>query len=185
MAVTTSLKARLKKVTTEAAKASKDPMLQGLTQRLFEEAVAEDLAALETTELVDLARSGLDFLKQRKPGRPIVRLTNPEAGKGQLHSTSVIEVVNDDMPFLFDSMLGLLTERGHEIRLALHPILNVERDRDGRLQKVLPGRTGSATSVRESFIHIHIERITGKADSNRLLDDVRTILDDVRVSVLD
>ena len=39
--------------------------------------------------------------------------------------------------------------------------------------------------MRESLIHIHVERITGKADSNRLLDDVRTVLDDVRVSVLD
>ncbi len=185
MAVTTTLNALLKKATTQASKASKDPNLQVLTQRLFEEAVAEDLAALETDELVELAKSSLEFIKERKPGRPIIRLSNPAGNRGELNNTSIVEMANDDMPFLVDSILGLLTERGHEIRLALHPILNVERDRNGQLQKVLPGRADSASSVRESLIHIHVERITGKADSNRLLDDVRTVLDDVRVSVLD
>ena len=82
MAVTTNLNALLKKATTQASKASKDPNLQVLTQRLFEEAVAEDLAALETDELVELAKSSLEFIKERKPGRPIIHLSNPVGNSG-------------------------------------------------------------------------------------------------------
>ena len=157
MAKVASMKALLKKLGTQASKASKNPNLQVLIQRLFEEAVAEDLAALETAELVEMATGGLDFLKDRKPGRPIVRLLNLEPKQGQLKNVSIIEIVNDDMPFLLDSVLGLLTDQGHDISLVLHPILNVERDRTGRLQKLVPARTGSSTSARESLIHIHLD----------------------------
>ncbi|NNE22803.1 MAG: NAD-glutamate dehydrogenase [Rhizobiales bacterium] len=185
MAKVASMKALLKKLGAQASKASKDPNLQVLTQRLFEEAVAEDLAALETSDLLLMATGSLEFLKDRKPGRPIVRLLNHDHKDGQLKSVSIVEIVNDDMPFLLDSVLGLLTDKGHEISLVLHPILNVERDRAGRLQKLVPARTGSAASVRESLIHIHLERITGKAATNQLLDDIATVLNHVRLSVLD
>ncbi|MDH3741025.1 MAG: NAD-glutamate dehydrogenase, partial [Hyphomicrobiales bacterium] len=185
MAKIASMKALLRKLSAQASKASKNPNLQVLTQRLFEEAVAEDLAALETSDLLLMATGGLEFLKDRKPGRPIVRLLNHDRKDGQLKDVSIIEIVNDDMPFLLDSVLGLLTDKGHDISLVLHPILNIERDRTGRLQKLVPARTGSAASVRESLIHIHLERITGKAATNQLLDDIATVLNHVRLSVLD
>ena len=185
MAKAASLKTRLKSLATQASKSSKNANLPILTQALYEEAVVEDLAALANADLITIAVDGLEFLKQRKPGRPATRLVNYEEDKSQLNSISVIELINDDMPFLLDSVLGLLNELGHEITLVLHPILNVERDRSGKLQKLVASRAGSSASVRESYIHIHIERVSGKAETNRLLDDIAKVLEDVRLAVLD
>ena len=42
---------------------------------------------------------------------------------------TVIEIVNDDMPFLVDSVMGELAERRLEVRLVAHPVLGVARDR--------------------------------------------------------
>ena len=45
----------------------------------------------------------------------------------------MLEILNDDMPFLVDSVLGELGERAADIRLLVHPVFSVERDQAGRL----------------------------------------------------
>ena len=40
-----------------------------------------------------------------------------------LKAISVLEVFNDDMPFLVDSVMAELTERGLDISLVTHPIV--------------------------------------------------------------
>ena len=81
-----------------------------------------------------LAREAWAFLAERKPGAPKIRFESPPASAGdRLKSISVIEIVNDDMPFLVDSVMGELTERGLDVRLVAHPIFAVERDADGKL----------------------------------------------------
>ncbi len=182
MAGPASLSTRLKKI---AAGVGKDRTLKAFAAKFYEEAVADDVAVLSDAELRQLASDALQFLKERKPGRPALRLVNPEGMGDHLNGTSIIEVINDDMPFLLDSMLGLIAERGHDIRLVLHPILNVERDRSGKLKRLVTTPGGDGTTMRESFVHIHVERVTGKAPVSQLLDDIRTVLNDVRLSVLD
>ena len=60
------------------------------------------------------------------PGAPKVRIATPAASAGErLQQISVIEIVNDDMPFLLDSVMGELAERGVEVRLVVHPVFTV------------------------------------------------------------
>ena len=79
----------------------------------------------------------------------------------------MIEIVNDDMPFLVDSLMGELTERGIGVRLVAHPIFAVTRDGDGKLTAppVEARADGKAGSHNESFIHIHVERIDDEAEA--------------------
>ena len=46
---------------------------------------------------------------------------------------SVLEVLNDNTPFLFDSTIAELAEQGIEVTLVAHPIIAVERDDQGKL----------------------------------------------------
>ena len=91
------------------------PDAQTLAVQLFAPAVPDDIAPYSDRELAALATSGIEFLRQRKPGRPKVRIMPVEGG------ITVVEIINDDMPFLVDSILTLLTEKGCEIRLVFHP----------------------------------------------------------------
>ena len=185
MVSTASLKTRLKKLGAKSKAASKDGKLQTLVQKLFQGAVPEDLEVIADAELIELAKNCLGFLKKRKPGRAAVRIYNPKANSGHLSSVTVIEAVNDDMPFLVDSILGILAENGFEIRLVLHPILNITRQRDGSLKDILPNRKDAAGSVRESIIHIQINRVAGTRQHDAILQSLDSVLDDVRTSVLD
>ncbi len=67
----------------------------------------------------------------------------------------MLEIVNDDMPFLVDSVVGELNQRGLDIRLLVHPVFIVERDQAGRLVN-FKGRA-PVGGQRESFIHIHVD----------------------------
>ena len=81
-------------------------------------------------------------------------------------SHSVLEIVNDDMPFLVDSVLGELAERRLEVRFVVHPVFTCRarcRRPTDRLQRHRPAEG----ALRESFIHIHLERIDERGAARR------------------
>ncbi len=84
---------------------------------LFDYAVPEDLLRYDPRQLAELAADAWSLLAVRKPGVPKIRLNAPDlAGHERLRADSVLEVVNDDMPFLVDSVLAELAERGLDVR---------------------------------------------------------------------
>jgi glutamate dehydrogenase len=151
---------------------------------LFARAVPEDLIRYEPREIATLADAAWAFLAERTPGAPKVRVATPGTAAGErLKQISVLEIVNDDMPFLLDSVMGELAERGIEIRLVVHPIVSVARDETGRLTSF--GTSPATGALRESFIHIHIERIDDAARHDALVQAIEQTLADVLVCVHD
>src|SRR3712207_3940572 len=119
---------------------------------------------------------------------PDVRLVDLEIErKGRRREVTVLEVVNDNMPFLLDSTLAEIVDQGYEPVLVAHPILAVERDSSGALVRLLGEATASThISVRrESFIHIHLERIDDAQARERLVEGLKKVFADVTVAVRD
>src|SRR5215467_13762344 len=76
---------------------------------LFAHAVPEDLMRYEPRQLAELAANAWSLLAVRKPGVPKIRLEAFDpTGHERLRNDSVLEIVNDDMPFLVDSVLAEL-----------------------------------------------------------------------------
>jgi glutamate dehydrogenase len=90
-------------------------------------------------------------------------------------------VVNDDMPFLVDSVSQIVGAQGLAIHRILHPVVSVERDEQGKLTNVDAGKTGGD---RESVIYMELERGDARA-RRRLLDALEAALADVRAAVDD
>src|SRR5688572_11118928 len=112
---------------------------ESFVTQFYGRAVSDDLMAYAPATLARLANEAWAFLAARRPGAPKIRLeTTQDAGPdGGLKPASVIEIISDDMPFLVDSVMGELTERGIEVRLVVHPVFTVERDADGRMTAFL------------------------------------------------
>jgi glutamate dehydrogenase len=158
----------------------------GFVALLFGRTAPEDIVVHTAGELAALARDAWSFLALRRPGAPKVRLELPDAAAGErLKTISVIEIVNDDKPFLLDSVMGELTEAGLDIRLVAHPVLAVERDPEGRLAGAPQRAGGKASGLRESFIHIHVERIENAARRGAIVQAIEQVLSQVRLSVQD
>ena len=155
---------------------------------MFERGSAEDIAAYPAAELAEIAESAWSHLLERTPGRPSVRVYDPEpagADTSRLAAETVVEVVNDDMPFLLASVMGELTDLGLGIRLVLHPIFGVVRDAAGRLDRIEAPKPGDRTSPRESFIRIHVDRLPSAAAREKLGTSLAQSLRQVRLAVDD
>src|SRR2546430_5018814 len=150
---------------------------------LFAYAAPEDLMRYDPRQLAELAANAWSLLAVRKPGVPEIRLEAFDpAGHERPRNDSVLEIINDDMPFLVDSVLAVLAERGIEVRFVVHPVLSVARDAAGRLT-AFKGAKPAAGALRESVIYIHIERIEEEARRAEIVEAIERVLVDVRLCV--
>src|SRR5947199_3751159 len=157
---------------------------RAFAELLFGHANLEDLANYDAASLAFLAEQAWDHVKQRTAGRADIRVINPMMPDGR--EISVLEVLNDNMPFLFDSTMAELAEQGIEVTLVAHPIIAVERNEQGKLLhfygETLPE---GAKGTRESLIHLHIARLDADADRQKLIDGLTRTLNDVRACITD
>jgi glutamate dehydrogenase len=102
--------------------------------RLFARSAAEDLARYSADDLVQLAESAWAFFAAREPGAPKLRVVPAKLPpSSQRRAETLIEIVNDDMPFLVDSVLSELQRQGLRIHLVAHPVLMADSDGAGQL----------------------------------------------------
>src|SRR5262249_46285949 len=80
--------------------------------------------------------------------------------------------------------LSELGEQGVEVRLVVHPVFAVERDAGGVLF-AFRGEGPANGAARESFIHIHTDRIDDEGRRAAIVKALEQVLGDVRVCVQD
>ena len=126
----------------------------------------------------ELATDFLDFARSRKPGAALVRMFNPTIKSEGWESThTVVQIANDDMPFLVDSVTMALAELGIGVHVLGHPVVTFQRDKAGKLVSVGEG-------VPESLMHLEIDRQPAEA-MPKIRKAVEAVLADVRAAVRD
>ncbi len=153
-------------------------------RRLFARAADKDLAAAPADQRAGAATALLAFARRRLPGVAKVRVfnaTTPDHGFDSRHT--VVQVVNDDMPFLVDSIANELNRREIAVHLLAHPVLAVRRDLDGDLLDFAlePGERAKA----ESMMHIEIDRQADPVLLDELAAALTRVLAEVRLAVED
>jgi glutamate dehydrogenase len=134
--------------------------------------------------LASMVIGKLEFLQQRKKGELLIRVFNPEKDRdGWDCRHTVVELVNDDMPFLVDTVTMVMRKLNLGLHLIVHPILNVERDADGKW-KAFHSKASKKT-VAESFIHIYFDKQTAPAVLASVKSALRSRMAKVRTSVDD
>ena len=117
---------------------------------------------------------------RRAPGESAIAIET--LGESMSGRYMRIALVNDDMPFLVDSIAHTLAAVDVTIHRLLHPILSVSRDARGALKAILDDETSGAR--RESMIYIEADRADAKV-RRALEKDLHDTLADVRAAVTD
>ncbi|MEJ2227696.1 MAG: NAD-glutamate dehydrogenase [Alphaproteobacteria bacterium] len=158
-------------------------LIQKLATQLFanEAGIDTDVTPLEL--LAKLAVSTFEFFAERDAGAPKIRAYNVAEGDSQTPFT-IIELVNDDMPFLLSSVLAELVRSKIDVKFVTHPILCTQRNTDGRIENFTPRNGDTADCPAESVLHIHVEE-QNESTLEKLLAVLRTILEEVHIVVDD
>ncbi len=174
--------------------------LEAFLRAYYRHVAPEDLNGAGPARVAAVAVAHAAVGSARPQGRALVQI-QPH-GPGLEDGDIVIDVVTDDMPYLVDSVTMELNRRDLRIERIVHPQLLVRRDITGRLLRVhgsggRPPQRGEPGEITESWIHIEAApKATAipvvpagparvPAVPATLEQDLRRVLDDVRVAVED
>src|SRR5579884_2736128 len=156
------------------------PLVESIRKALTKNALPGETHGLGK----DSERQAAEFLAEvaatRKRGELALTIESigGEAGNRRMR----IGIVNDDMPFLVDSVANAVAARQLTIHRLLHPVVCVTRDNDGDLQEV--EELCADKDRRESMMYLELDRADARG-RQELATDLRRVLSDVRLAVRD
>ena len=156
------------------------PLVESIRKALTKNALPGETHGLGKDDERQAAEFIADVAAVRKRGELALRIesTGGEAG----HRRMRIGIVNDDMPFLVDSVANAIAARQLTIHRLLHPVVCVTRDGKGELQDV--EALCDDKDRRESMMYLELDRADARG-RQELAADLRRVLDDVRLAVRD
>ena len=146
----------------------------------------EDLKGRSPETLYNAAAAAWETMQSRQPGTVKVRIVQGK-GAGAPDRTALI-VVNDDMPFLVDSVICEMERMEETPLLAIHPIVTVNRDAAGKLLGLADSDGNSSSGagrITESVMHVEFSEQTDPDQLDRIKDNITSVLNDVRLAVRD
>jgi len=122
-------------------------------------------------QLAGILASAWELAQTRERGKPAIRIFNPhEVSDGWVDPHTAVQIINDDMPFIVDSVSAAVTRAGFDIETVMHPILMISDDGDPRT---------------ESWVHIGLAEHLDKSEREDLTHRLSEVLSDVRSAVAD
>ncbi len=160
--------------------------IEAFSREYYRRVGPDDLIGRSLLDLYGAALAHWNLANRRHQGERLIRVYNPRVEEHGWHSThTIVEIVQDDMPFLVDSARMELNRKGLTVHLIIHPVMNVRRNAQGQLIDVLPEGGEDDHSEAEAFMHFEIDRQTDpgmlatlRNGLNRVLDDVATAVED-------
>jgi glutamate dehydrogenase len=155
---------------------------ESFVKDFYHENKLTDFENYSTEALYNFALSAFKFINFERKSGFIVRIYNPQKSQDNFESPyTIIEIINNDMPFLVDSTVAFLDKQGIKINNIIHPVLNVNRDNSGKFIEI----ANSSNSKQESLIQLHIDKIVSQSEINVLKEIICKIIETVGLVVED
>ncbi|MEO8722349.1 MAG: NAD-glutamate dehydrogenase domain-containing protein [Sphingobium sp.] len=152
-----------------------------LQKAIIERVLPGEGDAIDAVTSAAMASFMAEVASVRAKGVSIVDFDAAREGK-PASATMRIAIVNDDMPFLVDSIANCLAQMDIQIHRLTHPVMVVKRDLSDRLIAVSPANGGDST--RESLICLEVDWLTARKRQELARELLKTLAH-VRAAVTD
>lgn len=143
------------------------------SRQYYSAAPFHELQRKRVEDLYGMTISLWDFIRTWKGQMPQIRVFNPRYEDHGWQSThTIVEVLAGDCPFLVDTVMMDVVQRGISIHSVVNNVYWAERDETGCLTRFTFGPTG--TGRREALMHLEIDR---QPDDALTSDMARQMLD--------
>ena len=162
---------------------SREANAESLAEHLLSHAPSEDVAAYDDDAFRRTVQLAYSALKRHRKGDSVIAIDRDPGIARQGRRVTAVTLVNDNMPFLFDSVIAEIGEAWAEPLLVMHPVLHVSHGKSGvsSIADAGPGR-GEAGTDKVSLIHIHLP-LMSEARAEALEAALKRVLDSVRSAV--
>jgi glutamate dehydrogenase len=144
------------------------------------------LTECENDQLHGAAVSAWRLLERHRAGRPNIDIFVPDAKRhGWSSQHAVVQIANDDMPFLVDSVMEELNRHHLAPRLLAHPIVYVARDAKDRVIAVHDRTHAPEDAAAKSVMHVDLGMADSAISHAALTRRLTEVLADVRMAVAD
>ena len=145
-----------------------------------------ELEEIAPARAAEIAADAYAVFKKRKGHGPSITIRETKIAEKKHHLTRTeIIAINDDSPFLVDSLSALFTSLGFIIHRIQHPILATTRDGSGGLRTVQRSDEAPAACRRESLIYIEVSPLPVQVTPELLEQKMRHTLAHVTLAVTD
>lgn len=147
----------------------------------------DDLRLFDGESFAIIAEGTWQALKEPRPvGGTTIRLDDRQLRMaGHVRDVTLLQIVNDNKPFLLDSTLAELETGGREPLFVIHPILGVERQADGSFVRLAAESAGVPGAKRESMIEIVLDRLDDTGQRADLIRSLERVFNAVNAAVRD
>ncbi len=147
----------------------------------------ESLEAFNLLDIYGALISHWHLLCHRQPNEVKLKVYNPEYEEEGWKSThTVIEIVQDDMPFLVDSILIEMNRRAITTHMIIHVGgLKVMRNNENRITNILSQHSTSKECLSEAVIFMAIDRQIDEHAIKEIEISLQKVLRDVHLAVQD
>jgi glutamate dehydrogenase len=156
-----------------------EPEVAEFYDAFYHGAPPEDVLRYAPESLAALARLAFEHSTERRQGESTVALVEFHAqSANHSRNETVLLAVNDDMPFLFDSLMAELSAQGARVHALFHPIMTIGREANGV-------RSDTGALARESVIALVLDPVMDEERQAALVKGARDVFAQVRVAVRD
>jgi glutamate dehydrogenase len=153
-------------------------------EQYFADVPVEDLQGRSEKTMARVAVDHLEFAARRRAGQALVRIFNAtEEEHGYTSAFTFVEMANDDMPFLVDSVAAAINRHHKVVHITVHPIISIKRNGKGQVTAITSPDDEDARS--ESFIRFAIDHEADAHELKLLRQEIGKVLADVRLAVRD
>ncbi|MEM9336218.1 MAG: NAD-glutamate dehydrogenase, partial [Pseudomonadota bacterium] len=150
----------------------------------FRDVPYEDMTGRSPRSLAHSALTHLELGRRKRKGQSLVSIFNPSVDEHGFESSyTIVEMVNDNMPFLVDSVAAAIMRHDLDIHITVHPVLRVKRDSKSNVAEILS--FDSEAGRLESFVHFVVDKETDKHELKLLENEIHRALADIRLAVRD
>jgi glutamate dehydrogenase len=171
-------------IVSKAQKMSKDKIFYDFILAFFSTTSENTLEILNQEKLLEVANQTYLFSKTKTANDTIkIRVYNSD--KDFFFDRTIIEICTNDSPFIVNSLLSALSNNNYKVYEIFHPVIKIERNAKGEINKIYDFKNSSEDLPRESIVQLHISRVNSLDEQEKIAKLVKTALNFVKISIED
>ncbi|CAH58043.1 NAD-glutamate dehydrogenase [Ehrlichia ruminantium] len=146
-----------------------DNLFQDFIKQFYSYYYSSDIT-LNPSFLLFIARTLFELIKEKQPKESKIQIFNTDKQDNDItKKTTIIEIINDNSPFIIDSIIITIKRHNASIYHYTNAVLNIERTKH-KISNISPAQSSSNNKMSESIVYFIISQIDEESQKSLKYD---------------